>query len=168
MRDTAAKILPRERARALRMELRARGLTVVFTNGCYDLLHAGHVAGIEFARRQGDVLFVGVNADASVRANKGPDRPVIPERERARLLAALEAVDYVVLFDETEVLPLIAELVPDVLVKGADRAGEVVGQQFIEAHGGRVCLAPFVSGWSTTDIIRRVRQAYDRPRPPPG
>ena len=160
MRDSQAKIVSRSDARALRAQLRADGKKVVFTNGCYDLMHAGHVSGIEFARRQGDVLFLGVSSDLSVRANKGPDRPIIPDQERARLLASLEAVDYVILFDEMEVLPLIEEITPDILVKGADRAGEVVGQDFVEEHGGEVRLAPLVEGWSTTDIIGKVLRVY--------
>lgn len=160
MRDSRSKIISRSHARTLRTQMRSQGKRVVFTNGCYDLMHAGHVSGIEFARRQGDVLFLGVSSDVSVRANKGPDRPIIPDQERARLLASLEAVDYVILFDEKDVLPLIEEMTPDILVKGADRAGEVVGQDFVEQHGGEVRLAPLVKGRSTTDIIDKVLRTY--------
>ena len=160
MRDYLAKIVSREEARRLREQCRSEGKSVVFTNGCYDILHAGHVSGIDFARRQGDVLFLGVSSDLSVRLNKGPNRPVIPDRQRAELLAALEAVDYVILFDEEEVAPLISEILPDILVKGEDRAGNVVGREIVEAGGGVIRLAPFVKGWSTTDIIDKVLDLF--------
>ena len=156
MRDYVAKIISRDEAKRIRENYRNEGKTVVFTNGCYDILHAGHVSGIYFARNQGDVLFLGINSDLSVRLNKGPNRPIIPQQQRAELLAALESVDYVVLFDEKEVAPLIGEILPDVLVKGADRADHVVGREVVEAHGGVIRLAPFIEGWSTTDIIAKV------------
>lgn len=101
-----------------------------------------------------------MSSDLSVRLNKGPNRPIIPEQQRAELLAALEAVDYVILFDEEEVAPLIGEILPDILVKGADRADHVVGREFVEANGGVVRLAPFIDGWSTTDIIAKVMEVY--------
>jgi D-beta-D-heptose 7-phosphate kinase/D-beta-D-heptose 1-phosphate adenosyltransferase len=133
---------------------RARGRKVVFTNGCYDLLHAGHVSLLEWARAKGDLLVVGVNSDRSVRALKGKGRPVLPQAERARLLAALEAVDYVVVFDETSVAGLVRALKPDVLVKGAGYGVEgVVGRE----HAKRVELAPMVKGLSTSELLRRIR-----------
>jgi D-beta-D-heptose 7-phosphate kinase/D-beta-D-heptose 1-phosphate adenosyltransferase len=137
---------------------RARGETVVFTNGCFDVLHAGHVEFLEFAGRHGDVLVVGLNSDRSVRRNKGPGRPICGEIQRARVLAALEAVDYIVLFDEPTPGPLIGTVRPDVLVKGEDwRQKGVVGREFVEAHGGRVVLAPLVKGLSTTALVERIR-----------
>ncbi len=145
----------RERAR-----LREQGQTVVFTNGCFDILHSGHVTYLQFARQQGDCLVLGLNADASVKRNKGPLRPVNDEQERALVLAALECVDYVVLFDEDEPATLIGEILPDVLVKGEDWAHYVSGREVVEAHGGRVVLAPLVAGRSTTGTIERIRQAY--------
>jgi D-beta-D-heptose 7-phosphate kinase/D-beta-D-heptose 1-phosphate adenosyltransferase len=135
---------------------RARGRTIVFTNGCYDLLHAGHVSLLEFARSKGDLLVVGLNTDRSVKSLKGSGRPVLPQAERARLVAALEAVDYVVLFDEDSVGRLVRRLRPDVLVKGGDYSEDgVVGRE----HAGRVELAPLVRGVSTSEILRRIRDA---------
>jgi D-beta-D-heptose 7-phosphate kinase/D-beta-D-heptose 1-phosphate adenosyltransferase len=132
---------------------------VVFTNGVFDLLHVGHVALLEAARAAGDALVVGLNSDASVRRlGKGADRPLVAERERARLLAALAAVDCVVLFDDDTPLALIVRLHPDVLVKGADYAREaIVGAAEVEAWGGRVVRVPLVQGQSTTEIVRKLR-----------
>jgi len=136
---------------------------VVFTNGVFDLLHVGHVALLEAARSEGAALAVGVNSDASVRRlAKGGDRPVVPGVERARLVAALAAVDCVVLFDEDTPLALIERLRPDVLVKGADYARDaIVGADQVEGWGGRVVRVPLVAGVSTTDLLARLR----RPRP---
>ena len=134
---------------------RSRGRRVVFTNGCFDLVHAGHASALQFARSKGDVLVVGLNSDRSVRGLKGDGRPVVPQGDRARLLAAFEAVDYVVVFEEATPAGLVRRIRPDVLVKGDDYRGkEVVGS----AHAGRVELAPLVKGISTSDIIRRIRQ----------
>lgn len=152
----ASKILSWDEAVLERKRLKRAGNTVVFSNGCYDMLHIGHVASLFHASRFGDKLFVGVNSDQSVKLNKGEKRPIIPERERALMLAALEAIDYVVIFEDKDVLPLIEALLPDVLVKGADRADLVVGQEVVEAHGGRVELAQTVEGFSTTNLIDRV------------
>lgn len=141
-------------------ELQREGKTVVFTNGAFDLLHAGHLDYLGFARKQGDCLFVGLNSDASVRRYKGPKRPVVSEQDRAFLLTGLRAVDYVVIFDQDEPRDLIAELQPDVLVKGADWAHYVSGRDIVEARGGRVVLAPLVEGRSTTNLIQRILAAY--------
>jgi len=137
---------------------RQRG-PVVFTNGVFDLLHPGHVELLEAARREGDALVVGLNTDASARRlAKGPARPVAGERARARVLAALAAVDCVVLFDEDTPLELIQALAPDVLVKGADYSRErIVGADWVEARGGRVVRAPVVPGFSTTALVERLR-----------
>ena len=131
----------------------------MFTNGVFDLLHAGHVGLLEAARTEGVALVVGVNTDASVRRlGKGSDRPLVPEAERARLLAALTAVDCVVLFDDDTPLALIDRLRPDVLVKGADYAREaIVGAAEVEGWGGRVVRVPLVAGKSTTDLVRKLR-----------
>lgn len=137
--------------------LRRAGRTVVFTNGAFDILHVGHLQYLSFARQQGDCLIVGLNSDASVRRYKGPDRPVNPEGDRARLLLGLRCVDYVVVFEEDEPKDLIARLLPDVLVKGADWAHYVSGREVVEAHGGRVVLAEMVEGRSTTRVIERIR-----------
>ena len=132
---------------------------MAFTNGVFDLLHGGHVALLEAARAAGDALVVGVNSDASVRRlGKGPDRPLVAEGERARLLAALAAVDCVVLFNDDTPLALIERLHPDVLVKGADYAPEaIVGAAEVEGWGGRVVRVPLVEGKSTTDLVRKLR-----------
>lgn len=153
-------MLSREAMQQERARLRADGKTLVFTNGAFDILHAGHVTYLEFARAQGDALCVGVNSDASVRRYKGDLRPVNPQQDRARVLAALACVDYVVIFDEDEPKDLIAALIPDVLVKGADWAHYVSGREIVEAHGGRVVLADMVAGRSTTNVIQRIVAAY--------
>ena len=137
---------------------------VVFTNGCFDLLHPGHIHTLEMARSLGDLLVVGVNSDRSVRALKGPSRPLLPESERAEILAALQAVDFVVLFDEDTPRELIARLRPDVLAKGADwGADEVVGRQEVESGGGRVVLLPLDPGYSTSAILEKIRKSIEIP-----
>jgi len=134
------------------------GRRVVFTNGCFDLLHPGHVGSLEQARALGDALIVGLNSDASVRQLKGAGRPVLPERERAEILAALECVDAVVIFDEPTPREVIARLLPDVLVKGGDWPGDqIVGREEVEAAGGRVVSVPVVPDYSTTAILRKIR-----------
>ena len=135
------------------------GKRVVFTNGCFDLLHPGHIRLLEQARALGDLLIVGLNSDASVLQLKGPGRPVIPERERAEILAALEAVDAVVIFDDLTPREVIAGLLPDVLVKGGDWPGDqIVGRAEVEAAGGRVVSIPVVQGYSTTEVLRKIRE----------
>jgi D-beta-D-heptose 7-phosphate kinase/D-beta-D-heptose 1-phosphate adenosyltransferase len=136
------------------------GKRVVFTNGCFDLLHPGHIRSLEEARTLGDVLIVGLNADASVRELKGAGRPVIPENERAEILAALECVDAVVIFNEPTPRETIARLLPDVLVKGGDWGSDkIVGREEVEAAGGRVVSVPVVSGYSTTEVLRKIRES---------
>ncbi len=135
------------------------GRHVVFTNGCFDLLHPGHIGSLEQARALGDALIVGLNSDASVRRLKGAGRPVLPERERAEILAGLECVDAVVIFDDLTPRQVIASLLPDVLVKGGDWPGDqIVGRQEVEAAGGRVVSIPVVPGYSTTAILRKIRE----------
>ena len=135
---------------------RREGKTVVFTNGCYDLLHPGHIRLLEQARSAGDVLIVGFNTDSSVRRAKGPTRPLTPEDQRAETLLALEAVDAVVPFEEDTPRALIAELLPDVLVKGADWAHFIAGREEVEAAGGRVLTVALEPGYSTTTIIGKI------------
>lgn len=141
---------------AARQGWRQQGLTVVFTNGCYDILHPGHVRTLERARTLGDLLVLGLNSDASVRRMKGPARPVIPEGERAALACALEAVDAVTIFDEDTPRELIAALLPDVLVKGSDWSHFVAGREEVEAAGGRVVLLPLEPGYSTTATVEQI------------
>jgi D-glycero-beta-D-manno-heptose 1-phosphate adenylyltransferase len=136
------------------------GRRVVFTNGCFDLLHPGHVRCLADARALGDVLVVAVNSDRSVRGNKGPERPLVPEQDRAEVLAALASVDYVTIFDESTPRELISRVLPSVLVKGADWALEqVAGREEVEAAGGRVVSIPLASGYSTTNLVKRIRNA---------
>jgi len=156
----ARSALTPEAMRAERDRLKAAGRSLVFTNGCFDILHRGHVTYLEFARAQGDALVVGLNSDTSVQRNKGPLRPVVNEEDRAAVLLGLRCVDYVVVFDEDEPRDLIAQILPDVLVKGRDWAHYVSGRDVVEAHGGRVVLADMVEGRSTTGIIERILAAY--------
>lgn len=151
------KILSREDLIIRRRAWKDNGEKVVFTNGCFDLLHPGHVRLLEQARALGTVLVVAVNSDRSVRALKGAGRPLVPEKERAELLAALTAVDAVSFFDEPTPRELVAALLPDVLVKGGDwRPDEIVGRQEVEAAGGRVVSIPYIEGYSTSALIGRI------------
>jgi rfaE bifunctional protein nucleotidyltransferase chain/domain len=139
--------------------LRSAGKTVVFTNGVFDLLHPGHLRYLRHARRLGDSLIVGVNSDRSVRANKGPRRPITPQDERAEILEALACVDGVVVFDEPTPHELITALQPDILVKGDDWAEHaIIGRDIVEARGGRVVRVPIEPGYSTTRIIEKIRE----------
>lgn len=152
-RITLGKVVGREEL----MRRVAEAKRVVFTNGCYDLLHPGHIRLLEAARELGDILVLALNSDRSVRENKGANRPIIPEDERAEIAAALAAVDYVVLFDEPTPREIIALVLPDVLVKGSDwGADEIVGREEVEAAGGRVVSIPLEPGYSTSAIIESI------------
>jgi D-glycero-beta-D-manno-heptose 1-phosphate adenylyltransferase len=151
-------VLSRSAARELVQRLRASGKSVVFTNGVYDLLHPGHLRYLRAARAEGDALVVGVNSDRSVRAIKGPGRPIHPEDERAELIAALACVDAAVVFDEDTPHEIVTALQPDVLVKGADwPADQIVGRDVVEARGGRVVRVEVQPGHSSTKLIERMR-----------
>lgn len=140
------------------------GRRVVFTNGCFDVLHPGHVRTLEQARELGDVLIVGINCDASVRQLKGEGRPLIPQDERAEILAAFECVDAVVIFDQLTPREIVSALLPDVLVKGGDWAGDkIIGREEVEAAGGRVESIAVVPGYSTTEILRKIREGAAAP-----
>jgi rfaE bifunctional protein nucleotidyltransferase chain/domain len=158
------KLLSVDEVRAERDKLVAAGKRLVFTNGCFDILHRGHVAYLSFARNQGDALVVGLNTDASVKANKGANRPIHSELDRAFVLGSLRAVDFVVLFGEKEPKDIIARILPQVLVKGSDWAHYVSGREIVEAHGGKVVLADLVDGKSTTNTIERILQVYGSER----
>ena len=148
---------------ALAQQLRAAGKTIVFTNGVFDLLHPGHVRYLQHARSLGDALIVGINSDRSVRAVKGPDRPINPEAERAEILAALDCVDAVAIFDEETPFEIISAVQPDVLVKGADWAeNAIVGRDIVEARGGKVVRAALEQGYSTSSILAKVRAGRSR------
>jgi rfaE bifunctional protein nucleotidyltransferase chain/domain len=153
------KILSKDELLDERARLRAAGQRLVFTNGVFDILHVGHVRYLEQARALGDALVVAINSDASVRELKGAGRPLIDEDERAEILAALRAVSYVSVFDDVSPRSLIAELLPDVLVKGGDYAlDEIHGREEVEAGGGRVVSLPFVEGVSSSDLIERMKE----------
>jgi len=154
------KILTIEEMRAERDRLVADGKKLVFTNGCFDILHRGHVTYLTYARNQGDALVVGLNTDASVKENKGDDRPINDEEDRAFVLGSLRAVDYVVLFGDKEPKDIIAKILPQVLVKGSDWAHYVSGREVVEANGGKVVLADMVAGKSTTGTIERILKVY--------
>jgi len=140
-----------------------RGRRVVFTNGCFDLLHAGHIHYLREAAALGDCLIIALNSDDSVRRLKGEARPIQPERERAEILCALEMVDFVVIFDEDTPLRVIQALLPDVLVKGGDWTPDnIVGRREVEAAGGRVLSLPFAPGYSTTGLVDRIRESFGR------
>ncbi|KAB2907163.1 MAG: D-glycero-beta-D-manno-heptose 1-phosphate adenylyltransferase [Ignavibacteriaceae bacterium] len=147
----------------IRKQQKREGKKVVFTNGCFDLIHAGHIDYLTKARALGDVLIVGLNSDASVKRLKGDKRPLLPEKERALALWSLKPVDFVAIFDEDTPLELISAIVPDVLVKGGDWALEnIVGRDIVEANGGVTTNIPFTTGRSTTGIIKLIMQKYCR------
>lgn len=153
------KVTTRDELVSLLAECRQRQQRVVFTNGCFDLMHIGHVRYLQAARNLGDLLVVGVNSDGSVRAlSKGPDRPIVPDVQRAEVLAALACVDYVIIFSEPDPGALIAALQPDILVKGGDwPLDRIIGRDTVEARGGRVQTIPLVPGVSTTTLVQRIR-----------
>jgi D-glycero-beta-D-manno-heptose 1-phosphate adenylyltransferase len=162
MSDT--KIVTREELSSLGESLRAQGRRIVFTNGCFDLLHVGHLRYLKQARALGDMLVVGINTDAGVRRLKGPARPLVPEEERAELLAGLECVDYVTLFDEPLPSEAIAALRPDVHVKGGDYSMEDLPEAaVVRSYGGAIVLMPLIPGRSTTDLVRRILETATHP-----
>jgi D-beta-D-heptose 7-phosphate kinase/D-beta-D-heptose 1-phosphate adenosyltransferase len=153
------KILPREKLREILTGLKREGRRIVFTNGCFDILHLGHVLYLREAKKHGDILVVGLNSDGSVRRLKGEGRPITPEGDRAELLAALEMVDYVSVFKEDTPAELIATLKPDILVKGMDyKVEEIAGRETVERSGGRVVIIPLVEDRSTSGIIDSIRK----------
>ena len=153
------KVLFRDQLLSILAGERAQGKRIVFTNGCFDLMHVGHTRYLQAAKALGDVLVVGVNSDASIRTlDKAPDRPIVPEAQRAEVLAALGCVDFVVIFDESDPLQLITVVEPDVLVKGGDwTMDRIVGREIVEARGGVVKTIPLVPGLSTTGLLQRIR-----------
>lgn len=155
------RVMSQEQAILYAAAEKRNGRRVVFTNGCFDLLHPGHIRCLEQARSLGDALIVAINSDASVRAIKGSGRPLVSGNERAEILAALEAVDVVTVFDEPTPREIIAQVLPSVLVKGADwGSGEIVGRQEVEASGGTITSIPVVAGYSTSGILARIREAH--------
>lgn len=155
------KIVSIQRLQGFLQNIRKKNKTIVFTNGCFDIIHAGHVRYLNKAKSLGDVLIVGLNSDASVKLIKGDKRPIVPQEERAEVLSGLEAVDYVVLFNEPTPIKLINAVLPDILVKGADWASqEIVGADIVRAKGGRVARIKLVKGKSTTNIIKKILELH--------
>jgi D-beta-D-heptose 7-phosphate kinase/D-beta-D-heptose 1-phosphate adenosyltransferase len=153
------RVISRAELIEVRRELKKNGRRIVFTNGCFDLLHRGHIEYLAKAKSLGDILIVGLNADDSVRRLKGPNRPITPQEDRAAILAALAVVDYVCIFDEDTPYELIRAVVPDILVKGADwTVDDVVGKDIVEAAGGSVHTIEFLPNRSTTNIIQKIAQ----------
>jgi rfaE bifunctional protein nucleotidyltransferase chain/domain len=163
MKSLSHKFFSRTEFPPERKRLAAAGLKLVFTNGCFDLLHLGHIEYLEKARALGDRLMVAINTDASVQAMKGAGRPIIPEAERAEVLAALACVDYVTVFDEPTPREIIRAVLPDILAKGSDWAPDaIVGREEVEAAGGRVVSIDFIPGYSTSTIINTVLKNYGK------
>jgi rfaE bifunctional protein nucleotidyltransferase chain/domain len=158
IRRHSSKIVDSSTLQKLRDKWRQEGKTVVFTNGCFDILHAGHLDYLEFARNQGDILIVGINSDKSIYRTKGEGRPVVPEQQRAEVLAGLECVDYVTVFEEDEPANLIGRILPDILVKGEDWSHYISGREAVEQNGGKVVLARLTPGLSTSRLIERIRE----------
>jgi D-beta-D-heptose 7-phosphate kinase/D-beta-D-heptose 1-phosphate adenosyltransferase len=157
------KIKKREELRRGVEALRAKGKRMVFTNGCFDLLHVGHIRYLEQAKALGDILIVGINSDRSVQALKGPLRPILPVEDRAEILSGLGCIDYITVFDEPTPLELITLLKPQVLVKGGDWTKEaVVGSEVVEGLGGKVVLLPFVEGSSTSNLIETILKRHEK------
>lgn len=153
----------REEIKEIRKELKEQKKKIVFTNGCFDILHAGHVDYLKKAKSKGDVLIVGLNSDNSIKRIKGDKRPIILEKERAYVLLGLKAVDYVVLFDEDTPAKLIEEIMPDVLIKGADwNIENIVGKEIVEKNGGKVETIEFISSQSTSGIINKILEIYSK------
>jgi D-beta-D-heptose 7-phosphate kinase/D-beta-D-heptose 1-phosphate adenosyltransferase len=157
------KIKTREELRNIIKDLKAKGKRVVFTNGCFDLLHLGHIRYLEGAKTLGDILVIGVNSDHSVQELKGPQRPILPEEERAEILSGLGCVDYIAIFDEKDPLEIISILQPDILVKGGNWTKETtVGKKVVEGSGGEVVILPFVERASTSNIIDTILKRYEK------
>ncbi len=155
------KIYPRSELKTEVDRLKREGKKVIFTNGCFDILHAGHTRYLREAKKLGDVLVLALNSDSSVRSIKGEKRPIVPETERAEVVASLASVDYVTIFDELTPLELIEFLQPDVIVKGGDWAEkDIVGAETVRRWGGRVAIMPEIKGASTTNVIEKVLQVY--------
>lgn len=158
--SVSGKLKSLEEIKAIVVEARTNGKKVAFTNGCFDLLHRGHVHVLRAARACADLLIVGINSDQSVKQLKGPKRPVLPESDRCELLGAMEMVDFVILFTEPDPYNLISAIRPDVLVKGGDwNTEKIIGADMVEEAGGRVVVVPYMKGFSTTEIIERIKNS---------
>lgn len=157
------KIKTKEDLHEIIEDLKKKGKRIVFTNGCFDLLHLGHIRYLEKAKSLGDILVVGVNSDESVRGLKGPERPILPEKERAEILSGFGCVDYITIFDELTPLELISSIQPHILVKGGDWTKETtVGREVVERSGGEVVILPFEEGSSTSNLIETILKRYEK------
>jgi D-beta-D-heptose 7-phosphate kinase/D-beta-D-heptose 1-phosphate adenosyltransferase len=157
------KVKEKEELRRTLEDLKAEGKRIVFTNGCFDLLHIGHIRYLEEAKALGDILVVGINSDQSIQRIKGPLRPILPEEERSEILSGLGCVDYVTIFSEPDPLELISSLEPHILVKGGDWTKETtVGKEVVERLGGKVIILPFVQGASTSNLIETILKRYEK------
>ena len=157
------KIKTKEDVQRIVEDLKKKGKKIVFTNGCFDLLHLGHIRYLEKAKSLGDILVVGVNSDRSVRNLKGPERPILSEEERSEILSSLGCVDYITVFDELTPLKLISSLQPHILVKGGDWNKEaIVGKDVVERSGGEVVILPFIEGASTSNLIETILKRYEK------
>jgi rfaE bifunctional protein nucleotidyltransferase chain/domain len=158
LKDVSGKLKSAGELAEIAVRAKAQGKSVVFTNGCFDLLHRGHVHTLREAKAQGDLLIVALNSDRSVKSIKGPRRPIMPETDRIELIAAMEMVDYVVVFDEPDPYGLISAIKPDVLAKGGDwESDKIIGADVVAQNGGRVAVIPYLEGFSTTEIIERIK-----------
>lgn len=157
------KIKEKETLLRIIQDLKTNKKRIVFTNGCFDLLHVGHIRYLEEAKALGDILVVGVNSDDSVRRLKGPGRPILPQEERIEILSGLGCVDYIIVFDESTPMELISSLQPQILVKGGDWTKEtIVGREVVERSGGKVVILPFVEGTSTSNLIETILKRYEK------
>jgi len=162
MRRSQDKIKTRAELKEILRQFRMEGRKVVFTNGCFDLLHPGHVRYLEKARAEGDVLVVALNSDSSVRRLKGPGRPILPQEERCEIMSALGCVDFLATFEESTPQAIIEELIPSILVKGGDwPIGQIVGREVVESNSGRVVSIDFEQGFSTSGIVERIRKVIE-------
>lgn len=159
--DSAQKIKEEKKLKKIVQRLKGEGKRIVFTNGCFDILHYGHIKYLESAKRYGDVLIVAVNSDNSVKRLKGKNRPINNQRERTNIVASLGCVDYVTIFEELSPYRLIKSLKPDCLIKGADwKKEDIVGKDIVKSHGGKVRVVPFIKNYSTTDLIRKIVKKF--------
>jgi D-beta-D-heptose 7-phosphate kinase/D-beta-D-heptose 1-phosphate adenosyltransferase len=157
----ADKIKTNHQLKRIVDSLKAKGKRIVFTNGCFDLIHYGHAKYLEQAKKKGDILIVAINSDSSVKKIKGLNRPAVPEKQRIRLIAALESVNFVVTFNQTTPLKLIKLLKPHILVKGGDwKTGQIVGKEVVESYQGKVLTIPHIGGFSTSDLIKKIVEKF--------
>ncbi len=160
-RSPFSKIAGLKSLKKIVKRLRSKGRKIIFTNGCFDLLHAGHIKYLSAAKKMGDVLILGLNSDSSVRKIKGPKRPLVCQKDRLTVMAGIESIDYVILFNQSTPLELIKALKPDILVKGSDwKTGSIVGADFVKKHGGRVATVTLAKGRSTTNLINKIVKTY--------